>query len=51
VERLGFKRLQGSNPPLSAIFNSSSPVFEEGLNLSVRPAKVEYQTVFLSLKY
>jgi hypothetical protein len=35
----------------SAIFKSSPLVFEEGLNLTVRPAKMEYQAVFLSLKY
>jgi hypothetical protein len=31
-------------------FKSSPPVFEEGLNLSMCPAKVEYQALFLSLK-
>jgi hypothetical protein len=38
-------------PTLSAILKISPLVFEEGLNFSVRPTKVEYKAVFLSLKY
>jgi len=47
----GWNPIEGSNPPLSAIFKSSPLVSEESLNLSVCPAKVEYQALFLSLKH
>ena len=44
------KGTEGSNPSLSAISNGSLLVLKEGLDLAMRPAKVEYEAVFLSLK-
>jgi len=44
-------RVAAFESPSLLHFKSSPLVFEEGLNVSVRPAKVEYQAVSLSLKY